>query len=255
MQGGDPNKRLAPGPTTAVGGVVRDPGVRPCYSVVGLICAPTLVSPVSDSSAARDDATGSGPDDSGESSADDALQRLFRDGRTNAVLAWLVVAVLAAVFVESALGVVGAVVLVPPVAYREWRVMLPWELLVVAAFPILVRGVAGGTVGTFATYVALAGLALLVVVELHMFTSLEVTHWFAVAIVVMTTLAAVAAWTIFRWNADRLLGTAFLADNESLMIEWLYVGLAGVAAGVLFDGYFRRRDRVLWRAIRRVMRR
>lgn len=195
---------------------------------------------------------------------EDALERLFRDGRTNAVLAWLMAVVLAVVFVESALevdyawtlfvGFVGFVVLLPPVAYREWRVMLPWELLVVALFPILVRGLVGGTVGTFATYLALAGLALLVVVELHMFTSLRVTHWFAVAIVVMTTMAAVAAWTIFRWNADRFLGTSFLVDNETLMREWLYVTLAGVAAGILFDGYFRRRDRQLWRTIRRVVR-
>jgi hypothetical protein len=195
---------------------------------------------------------------------EDALERLFRDGRTNAVLAWLMALVLGMVFVESALdvdyagtlfaGFVGAVVLLPPAAYREWRVMLPWELLVVALFPILVRGPVGGTVGTFATYLALAGVALLVVVELHVFTSLRVTHWFAVAIVVPTTMAAVAAWTIFRWNADRFLGTSFLLDNQTLMREWPYVTLAGIAAGVLFDGYFRRRDRQLWRTIRRVVR-
>lgn len=205
------------------------------------------------------------PDGSRLTDFEDALERLFRDGRANAVLSWLLVGVLASVFVESALdidygwilfvGVVGFVVLLPPVAHREWRVMLPWELLVVALFPILVRGLVGGTVGTFATYLSLAGLALLVIVELHTFTALRVTHWFAVGLVVLTTLAAAAAWTVFRWNADRFLGTAFLVDNETLMIEWLYVTLAGLAAGVLFDGYFRRRDRLLWRLLRRVVRR
>jgi hypothetical protein len=194
-----------------------------------------------------------------------AFDRLFRDGRTNAVIAWALVAVLAGVFVDSVVDVdlqwvlftafVAVVVLLPPVAYREWRVMLPWELLVLALFPILVRGLFGGTLGTFATYVALAGLALLVVVELHTFTTLRVTHWFAVVLVVLTTLAAVAAWTVFRWNADRFLGTSYLVDNETLMTEWLYVTLAGVVAGLLFDGYFRRRDQWLWRAIRRVIRR
>ncbi len=194
----------------------------------------------------------------------DVLQRLFRDGLVNAALAWLLVGVLAVVFVESILdadlqwilfvGVVGAVVVVPPVAFREPRVMLPWELLVLASLPILVRGLVGGAVGTFATYLALAGFALVVIVELHMFTSLRVTHWFAVGLVVLTTLAAVAAWTIFRWNADRFLGTAMLADNEALMREWLYVALAGLAAGVLFDSYFSRRDRRLWRAIRGLVR-
>jgi len=209
--------------------------------------------------------SGGTPEDPGRRELDDALQLLFRDGRTNAVISWVFVSILAAVFVESALdvdyqwilfvGSVGVVVLLPPFAYRDWRVMLPWELLVLALLPILVRGLFSGTVGTFATYLALAALALLVIVELHMFTSLEVTHWFAVGLVVLATLAAVAAWTIFRWNADRYLGTAYLVDNETLMIEWLYVTLAGLAAGILFDGYSRRRDRRLWRAIRWTVRR
>ncbi|MDI2601424.1 hypothetical protein QA784_14755, partial [Listeria monocytogenes] len=58
--------------------------------------------------------------------------------------------IMVSVFVESIVdfdvqwigfvGFVGVVVLLPPVAYRDWRVMLPWELLVLALFPILVRG-------------------------------------------------------------------------------------------------------------------
>jgi hypothetical protein len=196
---------------------------------------------------------------------DDALERLFRDGNTNAMLSWPLVAVLAGVFLESALdvdyqwvlltAVVGAIVLVPPLAYRDWRVMLPWELLVLALLPILARALLGNTLGTFTTALSLAALALIVIVELHMFSQIRVTNWFAVVLVVMTTLASVGAWTIFRWNADRLLGTNYLVDNETLMMEWLAVSLAGIVAGALFDGYFRRRDRVLWRAIRRVIHR
>ena len=187
------------------------------------------------------------------------------DEAANAVIAWALTVVLAGVFVNSVVAIdfqwvlftafVGVVVLLPPVVYRGWRVMLPWELLLLALAPVLVRGLVGGTLGTFATYVALAGLALLVVVELHTFTTLRVTHWFAVVLVVLTTLAAVGAWTVLRWNADRFLGTSYLIDNETLMMEWLYVTLAGVVAGLLFDGDFRRRDQWLWRAIRRVYRR
>lgn len=196
---------------------------------------------------------------------EDVIERLFRDSRTNAIIAWLLVGVLSSVFVESLVGFdiqwlvfvgfVGFVVLLPPIAFREWRVMLPWELLVLALFPILVRALFGGTLGTFATYLSIAGLALIVIVELHMFTTLRVTPWFAVALVTMTTLAAVAAWTIFRWNADNILGTTYLVDNETLMVEWIYVTLAGLVAGVLFETYFSRRDRILWRRLRRVIRR
>lgn len=200
-------------------------------------------------------------DDGRELELEYLIERLFRSGQTNSVLSWLLIGVLATVFVESVVdfdrqwmvfvAVAGIIVLIPPVAYRNWRVMLPWELLVVALLPILVRGVFGGTVGTFSTYLAIAGLALIITAELHMFSTLRVTHWFAVGFVVLATMAAVAVWTIFRWNADRYLGTSYLIDNETLMMEWVYVTLAGIAAGILFDGYFKRRNRRLWRAIRR----
>ena len=200
-----------------------------------------------------------------DGTVEDRLARLVRDGRTNAVVVWAMVAVLVGVFVESLLDadllsmafVVGlvAVVVVPAVSARDWKVLLPAELLGLALLPTLVRALLGGELGVFATYLAIAALALVIIVEFHMFTSLQVTHWFAVALVTLTTLATAGAWTILRWNADRLLDTAYLTTNEALMIEWLYVTLAGIAAGLLFDAYFRRRGRQLQRAIRRVMRR
>lgn len=193
----------------------------------------------------------------------DAFERLFRDGQTNAVMAWAMVMVLAIVFTESALdadlgwvafvAVAGVIAVVPPVAYRDWRVMLPWELLALALAPILVRGLLGGQLGTFAYYLSVAGLALLITVELHTFTSLSVTPWFAVAFVVLTTLASAAGWAILRWNLDRTFGTSYLSSNEALMTEFLWVTVAGFAAGLLFESYFKRRDRQLWRAINRVV--
>jgi hypothetical protein len=217
-------------------------------------------------------------------SAEDVLARLFRSGRTNAILAWLLVAVLVVVFVESLRDVdrlwmafvatTAAIVLLPPVAYRDWQVMLPWELLVLALLPILARANAGGELGLFAYYLSVAALALLLTVELHMFTRLQMTHWFAVLFVVMATMASTAAWTVVRWNMDRTFGTDLLGDlqergadylppghtaqeaaNAGLMVEWVYVALAGVAAGVLFDAYFKRRGRQLRRRLRSVIRR
>ena len=193
------------------------------------------------------------------------MARLVRDGRLNALAAWATIAALAGVLVESALDYdllsaaivvgLGAVVLAPTVAARDWRAMLPAELVTLALLPVLVRAVFGGELGTFATYVAIAGLALVITVDLHMFTALRVTHWFAVLFVVSATLATAAVWTVLRWNLDQRSGTAYLTTNDALMVEWMYVTLAGLAAGLLFDGYFRRRGRRLRRAIRRVMRR
>ena len=205
--------------------------------------------------------------------ADDILARLFRSGRTNAIISWVLVAVLIVVLIESVLDIdllwilfivtTGAIVLVPAAAYRDWRVMLPWELLVLALLPILIRAFAGGELGTFGYYLAVAGLALIVVVELHMFTDLRLTHWFAVGLVVMTTMASVAAWSIVRWNMDRYLDTSFLLEpgvtqeqaNAVLMLEFAWVTLAGLVAGILFDAYFRRRGRKLRRRLFRRIRR
>lgn len=196
---------------------------------------------------------------------DGVIDRLFHNSRNNALIAWGTVIVLISVFVDSLLdgdllwmvfvAFVGFIVVIPPIVFRDWQVMLPWELLVLAELPILVRGLLGGTVGTFATYIAISGLALLVIVELHMFTSLRVTPWFAVTIVTMATLATVAVWSIFRWNADIYLGTNYLVDNRTLMIEWLYVTIAGIIAGGLFEIYFSRRDQILWNALRRLVER
>ncbi len=193
----------------------------------------------------------------------ETFARVFRSGRTNAVLAWAMVAVLTLVLVESALdvdlqwlvfvGSVGVLVGLPPAAHRDWRVMLPWELLVLALMPILVRGLFGGVLGIFAMYLSVAALALIVVVELDSFTELTVTPWFAVALVVLTTMAGAAAWAVVRWNLDRLLGTDYLSTNEALMWEFGWVTLAGFAAGLLFDAYFRRRESVLRRVLARVI--
>jgi len=205
--------------------------------------------------------------------AEDVLARLFKSGRTNAVIAWLLVGMLGLVVVESVLDVdrlwilfttvTAAIVLIPPMAYREWRMMLPWELLSVALLPIWVRALFGGELGTFGYYLSVAGLALIVTVELHMFTSVRLTHWFAVLLVVLTTLASVAAWSVVRWNLDQQFGTQFLiepgttqdAANAALMGEFIWVTLAGLAAGVLFDAYFRGRGRQLRRRLGAVVRR
>lgn len=204
---------------------------------------------------------------------EDVLARLFRSGRYNAIISWVLVGVLALVFVESVLdadrlwilftAATAAIVLSPPVSYWDWRMMLPWELLVVALFPILIRGLFSGSLGTFGYYLSIAAMALLLTVELHMFTELTLTHWFAVLLVVLTTLASAAAWAIVRWCMDVLLGTSFLIEpgvsqdtaNASLMIEFVWVTLAGLAAGILFDAYFKRRGRSLRRRLYRVVRR
>lgn len=212
-------------------------------------------------------------DDGEPTDRPDALARLLREGRLNAVVAWILVGALGVVFVGSVLdrdvgwsvfvAATGAIVLVPPVAARSWWAMLPWELLALALAPILTRGLAGSDVGTVGASLSVAGFALVVAVELRVFSSLRLTRWFAVVFVVCATLASAGVWAIVRWTLDRWVGTTLLitsnssaeAANEALMIEFLWVTLAGLAAGLLFDAYLSRRDAQLRRRIEAVIRR
>ena len=129
------------------------------------------------------------------------LDRLVHDARTNAGLAWLLVGAIAVVVVESLLdgdqlwagfaAFVAAVALVPAAAYRDWSVMLPWEVLVLAALPIFGRALATLVfTSRVATYLSVAALALILAVELHVFTPVEMTPWFAVLFVVIATVGA-----------------------------------------------------------------
>ncbi|WP_254538319.1 hypothetical protein [Halomarina litorea] len=183
---------------------------------------------------------------------------LSRD-RSNARRSWLVTAALGAVVAATLVrgdllwaGFATAAtcfVLVPAAVYRTPRVMPPWRLLVLLLVPVVARAVAPeGVVGSLGTYLAVAAVALLVAVEIHRFTTVEMTPWFAVVTVVVTTMAAAGVWAVVRWLADLFLGTQFLLVpglteaqiEDDVMWDFVYSTVAGVAAGVVFEYGFRR---------------
>ena len=184
--------------------------------------------------------------------AEDLLEALFESGRLNALLGWVVVGVFVLVLLESVYdrdiawvlftAAIIAIVIIPPLARRNPFVMLPWELLVLTSFPVVVRAAeVAALANTFGMYLSMAALALIVTVEVHVLSRVQVTHWFAIGFVILATLAVAGAWAIIRWWADFLFDTTLLTTNEALMYEFIWVVIAGVAAGVLFDLYFRRR--------------
>jgi len=173
---------------------------------------------------------------------------LLGDRRVNVALAWLLVGFLCVAAVESLVtgaplwalfaAVVAAVALVPAAVRRSRTAMPPPELLALAALPAVVRRAEPYT--QFAGYVAVAALALLVAVELDAFTEVEMTARFAVAFVVITTLAVAGLRTIAGFAADRYLGTAYFADVPDMMWDMVLAAAVGVVAGVAFELYFRR---------------
>jgi hypothetical protein len=197
------------------------------------------------------------------------IGRVLEDARTNAVVAWAVVAVAVVAAVANALAVaplwagfalaVVALALVPPLKFRDPTAMLPWEVLALATLPLVARVLVefAALRADVVTYAAVAAIALVVAVELHLLTPVEMNDRFAVAFVVVATMAAAGLWAVVRYGSDVLLGTALLlppagldapeaalaAAERDLMLEFVASFVAGVGAGVVFEGYFRRQRR------------
>lgn len=179
------------------------------------------------------------------------LEDLLGDGRRNATFSWLLVGVAALSAISSglvagplwsvfALVVVGLAAL-PPLIYRSRYVMLPWEVLAMACLPLL--GFAVGLqrfTGPLYAYIAIATVGLVIAVELDSFTEIQMSPGFAIVLVVATTMAAAAAWSMLDWYAATALERSFDTTNDELMIEFVWATVAGFVAGVIFWVYFRR---------------
>lgn len=193
------------------------------------------------------------------------LGRIVEDARLNAVLAWSLVAFLLLVAGGTSLRgdllwagfavVVAVLAVVPAVAFRSTTAMLPWEVLALAALPLFGRTFvvfAGIGTGRVSTYLAVAAVALIVAVELHLFTPVQMSYGFAVFFVVVGTMAAAGIWAVVRWALDVLLGTTFLLQpgvpeavlERRLMLDFVASTAAGVLGGVVFELYLRRRARI-----------
>jgi hypothetical protein len=192
------------------------------------------------------------------------LSGVIQRRRVNAAIGWLFVAILCVVVVAATLDgrplwagftlVLVVLAVVPAAAFRRVDAMVPWEVLALASVPAVSRLlVAGQTVGgvtltgRVTTYVAVAATALLLAVELDVFTHVRMNHAFAVLFVVVTTVATAGLWAEVRWLSDVLFGTEFMLDGrpehlieEALMLDFVAATVVGVVAGVFFAYYVRR---------------
>ncbi|WP_336001520.1 hypothetical protein [Halorientalis halophila] len=180
------------------------------------------------------------------------LETLVRDARRNAALAWVAVVLLVVAAGWSLVGgdllwggfaLTGALVAVAPAVWtRDPERMLPAEILAVLTAVVVAR-VAGVAI-SFAGYSATAALALVLAVEIDVFTDVELTGWFSVPFVTVTTAALAAVWGVLEYASDLFLGTRYLTDTADLMWDLVLASAVGVLAGLLFWGYVRRYHRV-----------
>jgi hypothetical protein len=103
-------------------------------------------------------------------------------------------------------------------------------------------------------YLSVAAVALVIAVELDVFTPVRMTTWFAVFFVGIATMAAAGGWAVIQWLSDVYLGTTLVyptpppvpeavdqAALEALMWDFVAATIAGLLAGVVFAIYFRER--------------
>lgn len=175
-----------------------------------------------------------------------ALDALVTGERVNAIVGWAMVAIVVLGAVESFLTsaflwggfslLLVAVASLPALTTRDWMAMVPWPLLFSAAIAVVTRAVE--LYPEIAGYLAIATLALLVVVELDVFTPVELGRRFAVGFGVLTTMAIEALWIIAQFYSDQWLGTEFLSTQTELQGDIVTVTVVGLAAGGLFYWYF-----------------
>ncbi|MFB6189101.1 MAG: hypothetical protein ABEI57_04385 [Halapricum sp.] len=190
------------------------------------------------------------------------LGELLTDTRTNALLGWVLVgfvvvtaatnlllgATLWAVFAFA----LAVLLVIPPIALARPRAMIPWEVTLLATIPVIAHSLTIHPLyGQVTTNLSIAAIALIVAVELHVFTPVRMNVTFAVLFVVITTLAMAGLWAILRWTSDVTLGTTFILDpaltepqrEHQLMIEFVASTVAGIFAGIVFEYYVRRKAR------------
>lgn len=177
------------------------------------------------------------------------LSRTLQSRRINAVLAWVLVGFVGIVAVVNVgrdplwagfATIVAVLSVIPALRLGSVWAMLPWEVLVLASLPLLALTFGIPGTGRIATYLAVAAVALIIAVELHVFTAVSMNDSFAILFVVVTTMAAAGVWAIVRWSGDLYLGLAFPLTERELMFEFAASTIAGLFAGIVFDLYFRR---------------
>lgn len=166
--------------------------------------------------------------------------------RVNAILGWGLTGIVALGAAESLLThapywggfslSVAAVASLPALAIRNWMAMVPWPLLFVAAIAVMARVV--GFYPEIAGYLAIAALALIIVVELDVFTPVDLSRRFAVVFGVLTTMALESLRIIAQFYLDLWLGTGFLSSQTELQKDIVTVTAVAFAMGGLFQLYF-----------------
>lgn len=178
------------------------------------------------------------------------LGEVIEGDRSDALASWLIVAVLVLAAVASvavgepvwAVFVAGGlvIVLLPAAVRRDPSVMPPWEVLVFVALPIASQFLdLPDVLADLTSYLALLAVGVLVVVELHVFSPVEMTPRFAVGFVVLVTMASAGVWAILQYASDVYFQTTLVGNKTTLMWDLVFATAISLVASPVFAVYFR----------------
>lgn len=172
------------------------------------------------------------------------------DVRRNAIIGWALLGVVLLTAVQSLLtarylwgGFEVAFVVVaalPAVAARDWRVLVPWPLLLVGTVALAAQ--TPGFYEELTAYTAVAVFALVVVAELDAYTDVEMSRRFTIAFAAMTTMAVQGTWTVVRFYSDQWLDTDYVQSQAQIQWDFVFVTLVALVVGTAFELYFERTD-------------
>lgn len=174
-----------------------------------------------------------------------ALSALVSDQRLNAALGWGTTGITALAAIESYLTgaflwgclavIILSIVAIPAAVTGRPTAMVPWPIPFVGAVAVVLR--AFEFYPHITGYVAIGTIALMVVVELDVYTDVELSRRFGVVFATMTTMSLQAFWIIAQYYSDHWLGTEHLSSQTELQWDIVYVTVVGIALGVLAELY------------------
>lgn len=139
-----------------------------------------------------------------------------------------------------------ALVFAPSFILEDRKAFVPFEILVLLAVPFAVKGMELGFAANYTlSYFTAATVSLLIITELDTYTSFRTTPRFSVVLLSITTIGVAGLWAVARWLSDIYIGTALIVSEKTLMWEFAAALAAGAFAGIVFNLYFRQRDRRL----------
>lgn len=162
--------------------------------------------------------------------------------RTNAWLGWVFVALIAiGAIVAFVLGTpvwslfavcTAVVISMSAVSLRDWTALPPWPLVALSSCATL--AVLGGLHREFAVFLTIVAVALVIVIQLQVFTAVELTGRFAIFFAVLVTMALEAVWIMAQSASDTFLGTRLIESQAQLQWQMVYVTAIALLVGILY---------------------